>query len=686
MKKYYAFFIVVLLVNFPGILTPTSGQWQMHVIDDDVSTAVSIDTADLDGDTRLDLVVTDAYNNRLCWYQNSYPSWIKHTIDASADLVVFAYCGDMDGDDTLDVVANLYGSKQMVWYENKQSTWIKHLIDANTNGADITQVADIDGDDTLDVIAGCSLDGGDIVWYENHHPNWTKHIIESGITGMVAVVRVADIDGDNIQDVVATHTVGNKVVWYKTEDKGLTWNRYTIDDNLTHAFGLNVGDIDGDGTVDVGVTTGGPYYSGREVVWYENHHPAWTKHVVDTDLPGGVQAHITDVDGNDTVDIIATGFTGNDVVWYKNNHPNWIKHVIDDKLDGPRTGLVADMDGDKAPDIILPGISSVVWYKNPNTTVAFGKSLDVNSKYISPHQGDTLQLIAKISNPENHQVTAKVFIQGESSDYADSVQLFDDGKHHDGMASDNIFGGFKSLEEPDEDYFGISLRTTDSDETVSTYYNSERLFTTIGPLLVDHYEITEQQGDQVTFKIYLINNGTVSPATEVRAEISTTDTHVTSFGRSFQIFGTIDPKQVKINSYQGYNFETQNNPDSIKFDVSISGSNIIFWRDSITVHLQPTGKGDVPTGIPAKYELHQSYPNPFSHSTNISYSIASTGFVILKVYDLFGREIQTLVNELQKPDTHTVRFDAGNLSSGIYFYRLQVGNDIMKTRKMLHSK
>jgi hypothetical protein len=98
-----------------------------------------------------------------------------------------------------------------------------------------------------------------------------------------------------------------------------------------------------------------------------------------------------------------------------------------------------------------------------------------------------------------------------------------------------------------------------------------------------------------------------------------------------------------------------------------------------------------PAGIQYKYvslksvnhALYQNYPNPFNLHTNISYSITKNGIVRLKVYDISGREILNLVNEYQHADTYTVELNAGNLTSGIYFYTLQVNNEFVATRRMI---
>ena len=89
---------------------------------------------------------------------------------------------------------------------------------------------------------------------------------------------------------------------------------------------------------------------------------------------------------------------------------------------------------------------------------------------------------------------------------------------------------------------------------------------------------------------------------------------------------------------------------------------------------------------PEGFELLQNYPNPFNPSTTIAYSIPQSGFVELKVYNMLGREIQTVVNEFQQAGKYHFDFDASKLSSGVYFYQLKVGNRFSETKKMLYVK
>ena len=87
-----------------------------------------------------------------------------------------------------------------------------------------------------------------------------------------------------------------------------------------------------------------------------------------------------------------------------------------------------------------------------------------------------------------------------------------------------------------------------------------------------------------------------------------------------------------------------------------------------------TYTGQISTTVPKNYELRQNFPNPFNPSTIISFQLPRNGNVSIKIYDVNGREVQTLVNESMNAGSYEVSFDATGLSSGVYYYRLEVRN------------
>jgi hypothetical protein len=96
----------------------------------------------------------------------------------------------------------------------------------------------------------------------------------------------------------------------------------------------------------------------------------------------------------------------------------------------------------------------------------------------------------------------------------------------------------------------------------------------------------------------------------------------------------------------------------------------------------PTGVKDEDLTLPVDYALFQNYPNPFNPVTTINYQIPELSFVTLKVYDVLGSEVAVLVNEKKPVGYYEVEFAGNGLTSGVYFYQLQVG-DFVATKKMI---
>ncbi len=86
--------------------------------------------------------------------------------------------------------------------------------------------------------------------------------------------------------------------------------------------------------------------------------------------------------------------------------------------------------------------------------------------------------------------------------------------------------------------------------------------------------------------------------------------------------------------------------------------------------------------VPTSYESDQNYPNPFNPSTSIGFSLPEVQFVTLKIYDMLGKETASLMNNVMNAGTHTVQWNAANIPSGVYFYRLTAGPYAM-TKKLL---
>jgi hypothetical protein len=96
----------------------------------------------------------------------------------------------------------------------------------------------------------------------------------------------------------------------------------------------------------------------------------------------------------------------------------------------------------------------------------------------------------------------------------------------------------------------------------------------------------------------------------------------------------------------------------------------------------PTFAGNYQFPI-TNYQLYQNYPNPFNSNTKFQFTISKSGFLTLNIYDLLGQKVATLVEGKLEAGDHTVQFNASALASGVYFYRLQAGQDFVQMRKMV---
>ncbi|MEO8210146.1 MAG: T9SS type A sorting domain-containing protein, partial [bacterium] len=103
---------------------------------------------------------------------------------------------------------------------------------------------------------------------------------------------------------------------------------------------------------------------------------------------------------------------------------------------------------------------------------------------------------------------------------------------------------------------------------------------------------------------------------------------------------------------------------------------------TIPTELILTNVGNNISSIPKDFILSQNYPNPFNPKTVISYQLAVSNFVTLKVYDAMGKEVATLVNQKQNSGRYQVNFEGSNFSSGVYFYKLNTGG-FTDTKRMI---
>ncbi|NQT24070.1 aryl-sulfate sulfotransferase [candidate division KSB1 bacterium] len=140
-------------------------------------------------------------------------------------------------------------------------------------------------------------------------------------------------------------------------------------------------------------------------------------------------------------------------------------------------------------------------------------------------------------------------------------------------------------------------------------------------------------------------------------------------------------EQMKHFSYEFIMKATSDYNARVVFNCGGSDGDV--YLDNVSLlHIDPTGIESYSHVVPTTMTLHQNYPNPFNASTRIQFDLPKQEIVILKIYDMLGREIETLVNERKRAGSHTINFDASDLSNGIYLYRLDSPSKV-QTQKMI---
>jgi len=294
---------------------------------------------------------------------------------------------------------------------------------------------------------------------------------------------------------------------------------------------------------------------------------------------------------------------------------------------------------------------------------------------------DSVLFRTRFSNLYNHQFEPHLICANSDSTQMDSLSLFDDGLHGDSLINDGLYGTY-ILPRQTEDFFTLSVSTIDNQ--TNKYYNTPGRckFTTAGPVILDSIPFGVVPGFKFGFKPYLKNIGTVKIINTIKLKLSSNDSWINNITPAERNYSnmlpgqTVGGTQIFTVAYDTANFRGHFN---LKFE--ISSDDFIYWIIDATIIVNPTEveHESLPLLV---YKLEQNYPNPFNPTTKISWQLPVSGWQTLKVYDVLGNEVATLVNEYRPAGSYEVEFDASNLSSGVYFYQLKAGSFI-EAKKMI---
>jgi hypothetical protein len=280
-----------------------------------------------------------------------------------------------------------------------------------------------------------------------------------------------------------------------------------------------------------------------------------------------------------------------------------------------------------------------------------------------------IEFAADVKNPNNHSLSIVADIL--NNDVAvDSIECAIVG---------NKITETWSAPADSEAFYSVTIKTKDNeDSTIHTLPNIVR-FTTAGPVVLESISCTKA-GSYYSVKTFLRNQSINTTITNASVKLICNDPWVLPISPIPKNLPNIPPGGIVSNSFSfGVGYIDSLFPGYFNFKVEIMSDRWPYWDDSLQVVV---GVEDELNSLPTEYSLSQNFPNPLNPSTKIKYSIPISSQVSLKIFNTLGEELEILVNEEKPIGTYEVNWNAANLPSGVYFYRLQAG-DFVQTRKMI---
>jgi len=293
--------------------------------------------------------------------------------------------------------------------------------------------------------------------------------------------------------------------------------------------------------------------------------------------------------------------------------------------------------------------------------------------------GDSVHLSTIIENPNSHQLSARAYLKTVEGVTIDSVNFVKQTLKTSGEQWTADY-----LLPPAEEIYKVSV--TVFDETALDQFtvpNATR-FTTAGPVVLDSITYSKGSSNYFNIKVYVLNQGITKTITDASVRLISNDNWISTLTPKVLTLPAIPPGETvsTTSQFRAYYVDSLF-PGYFNFKVEVMSNNWPYWSDSMQV-VVGVEKEDLQI---LTYKLEQNYPNPFNPSTKISWQSPVGSQQTIKVFDVLGNEVATLVNEYKPAGKYEVEFSiysavGRNLSSGVYFYQLRAG-EYTTVKKML---
>jgi hypothetical protein len=427
-------------------------------------------------------------------------------------------------------------------------------------------------------------------------------------------------------------------------------------------------DVENDGDMDIISTAG----NDDKISWYENDgdQPThFSENIITTNADGVAWLYATDMEGDGDTDVFSASLFDDKVAWYENDGNGlFTTHVIDAGQNPNGAFLrfsvyVYDVDSDGDMDVLSGSWdkTEILWHENDGSNLRFTTHL--------------------IDNPGQHShVIATDLDDDGDADVISASQVSNTVAWYENDGNENFTthvitntaGGARTVKATDLDEDGdIDVLAGCWDKKVEWYENDG------SQNYITHTIANSRYGSGSIYVVDVDNDGDLDILT------TTGDENMVGWlendGDENFSFHSITTGANFADTVWGSDLDGDGDIDVLS--AALHGDQIA-WYENGLITTDTTDVERRASPIPEEFALHQNYPNPFNPTTNIEFSTPQNGFVTLKVYNLLGQEVATLLETYKSAGRYAVNFDASALASGLYYYTLTAG-ELKETRKMV---
>jgi surface protein len=391
----HSFQFTALTAPGPGISTVVQ-----NLISSSIDTPSDLTAVDMDQDGDLDLLMTAVLDDKISWFENdgaAHPAFTERVVTSINDGPWRVVAGDIDGDGDVDIVSASRDGNTVAWYENDGAadpSFSEHSIAGASRPRGIS-IGDVDGDGDLDIFSATEINDR-INWYENDgatNPSFSINTVSSNADGAYSVT-VGDLDGDGDLDLISASQADSRLVWYENDgyqEPSFTEIELSDKDDFTDTYSVLTGDMDGDGDLDLIAAS----RTLNVLSWFENDgaaDPTFSEQTITISSTDLLRITIADMNGDGDLDIVATFAGGQKTALYDNDggvNPIFTEEVYT-LIAGPYTSIaVGDLDGDGDLDLVLgdQNNNTVAWYENLSPFITTWETTTASESVTIPTTG-----------------------------------------------------------------------------------------------------------------------------------------------------------------------------------------------------------------------------------------------------------------------------------------------------------